>query len=89
MNNITNEIKIYFSQIDDSMNESERRYEGANKDACSFVIKKLNCTSIPIHSFSIQSKVIVFLLIKIIISQIWMNLTKTCMIFCSTGLVKS
>ena len=49
MNNITNDKKIYFSQIDDLMNESERSYEDASKDACSFMIKKLNCTSIPIY----------------------------------------
>ena len=73
------------------MNESERRYKDANKDACSFMIKKkkLKCTSIPIHGFSIQSKLIVFLLMEIIISQIWMNLTKAWMIFYSTRLVKS
>ena len=41
MNNITNDIKIYFSQIDDLMNESERRYEDANKDAYSFMTKKI------------------------------------------------
>ena len=41
MNNITDDIKIYFSQIDDLMNESERRYKDANKDACSFMIKKI------------------------------------------------
>ena len=40
MKNITDDIKIYFSQIDDLLNESERRYKDANKDACSFVIKK-------------------------------------------------
>ena len=34
MNNITDDIKIYFSQIDDLMNESKRRYKDANKDAC-------------------------------------------------------
>ena len=56
MNNITDDIKIYFPQIDDLMNESERRYKDANKDACWFMIKKLKCTSIPIHWFSIQSK---------------------------------
>ena len=39
MNNITDDIKIYFSQIDDLMNESERRYKDPNKDACSFMIK--------------------------------------------------
>ena len=49
MNNITNDIKLYFSQIDDLMNESERRYENANKDACSFMINKLKYTSIPFH----------------------------------------
>ena len=49
MNNITDDLKIYFPQIDDLMNESERRYKDANKDACSFMIKKLKCTSIPIH----------------------------------------
>ena len=41
MNNITDDIKIYFSQIDDLMNESERRHKDANKDACSFMIKKI------------------------------------------------
>ena len=40
MNNITDDLRIYFPQIDDLMNESERRYKDANKDACSFVIKK-------------------------------------------------
>ena len=40
MNNITDDIKIYFSQIGDLMNESERRCKDANKDACSFMIKK-------------------------------------------------
>ena len=49
MNNITDGLKIYFPQIDDLMNESERGYKDANKDACSFMIKKLKCTSIPIH----------------------------------------
>ena len=49
MNNITDDIKTYFPQIDNLMNESERRYKDANKDACSFMIKKLKCTSISIH----------------------------------------
>ena len=40
MNNITDDIKTYFPQIDNLMNESERRYKDANKDACSFMIKK-------------------------------------------------
>ena len=34
MNNITDDIKIYFPQTDDLMNELERRYKDANKDAC-------------------------------------------------------
>ena len=41
MNNITDDIKTYFPQIDNLMNESERRYKDANKDACSFMIKKI------------------------------------------------
>ena len=49
MNNITDDLNIYFPQIGDLKNESERRYKDANKDACSFMIKKLKCTSIPIH----------------------------------------
>ena len=41
MNNITDDLKIYFPQIGDLKNESERRYKDANKDACSFMIKKI------------------------------------------------
>ena len=41
MNNITDDIKTYFPQIDNLMNESERRYKDANKDVCSFMIKKI------------------------------------------------
>ena len=41
MNNITDDIKTYFPQIDNLWNESERRYKDANKDACSFMIKKI------------------------------------------------
>ena len=41
MNNVTDDIKTYFPQIDNLMNESERRYKDANKDACSFMTKKI------------------------------------------------
>ena len=41
MNNITDDIKTYFPQINNLMNESERRYKDANKDVCSFMIKKI------------------------------------------------
>ena len=70
------------------MNDLERRHEDSNNDTCSFIIKKQNCTSIPIHWFSIQSKVIMFLLIEIIgcldqlkknmhdLSQNWISLSE-------------
>ena len=41
MNNITDGLKIYFPQIDDLMNESERGYKDGNKDVCSFMTKKI------------------------------------------------
>lgn len=39
MNVIKNGIKICSSQIDNLMNELERRYEDANKDTCLFLIR--------------------------------------------------
>ena len=39
MNIISNDISICFSPIDGLMNELERRYEDANKDACLFLIR--------------------------------------------------
>ena len=50
MNNITDDLRIYFPQIDDLMNESERRYKDANKDACSFMIKKIK---VSINTYSL------------------------------------
>ena len=50
MNNITDDLRIYFPQIDDLMNESERRYKDANKYACSFMIKKIK---VSINTYSL------------------------------------
>ena len=59
MNNITDDLIIYCPQFGDLKNESERRYKDANKDACSFMIKKIkvyiNTYSLIQYSIKINS----------------------------------